>query len=69
MAKTNFAALMQIPSVWLNKVFAHKHDDLDQDGSVSKVDLTGEANLTDATTTKKHHQKLDNGILYLEEEA
>lgn len=69
MAKTTFSALMQIPSAWLNKVFTHKHDALDQDGSCPKVDLNGEANITDAVTTKKHHPKFDNGILYLEEEA
>lgn len=33
MAKTVFAALMQIPSIWLNKVFSHRHDGLDADGS------------------------------------
>lgn len=33
MAKTVYSALMQITSVWLNKVFNHRHDGLDQDGS------------------------------------
>ncbi|TAN61354.1 hypothetical protein EPN18_06800 [bacterium] len=35
MPKTTFAAMMQIPSAWLNKVFGptgHRHDGLDEDG-------------------------------------
>ena len=33
MAKTIFAALQEIPSIFLNKIFAHRHDGIDQDGS------------------------------------
>lgn len=46
MAKTTFAGLMQIPSVWLNKVFNHRHSGLDEDGS-APIDYavdTGTAN-------------------------
>lgn len=54
---------------FLNAIQGHKHDGLDQDGSAPKVNLAAESNITDVTLTTKHHPMLDNGILYLEEEA
>lgn len=46
MAKTTFAALMQVPSTFLNKIFSHRHDGLDQDGSapLDYATTTGTAN-------------------------
>lgn len=54
---------------FLNAIQEHKHDGANQDGSAPKVNLAAESNLTDVTLTTRHHPRLDNGILYLEEEA
>jgi hypothetical protein len=53
MGKTNFAALMQVPSAFMNKIFntggGHKHDDLDQDGSAGKISPATEIDGTGAS--------------------
>jgi hypothetical protein len=46
MAKTTFTdGLTAVAAAFLNKIFTHVHDGLDQDGSAPKVDLGAHTNL------------------------
>lgn len=47
MAKTVYAGKMKILNAWLNKVFNHRHDGLDQDGS-SSIDYAADTGAADA---------------------
>lgn len=47
MAKTVFQALMQVPSVFLNKIFNHRHDGVNADGS-APIDYAADTGGADA---------------------
>lgn len=61
MPKTVFSALMQVPSAWLNKVFSHRHDGLDQDGSapLEYAVTSGAANAYEITLTPALSQNIE----------